>query len=675
MIFGGLNPAQKEAVKTVEGPVLTLAGAGSGKTRTLVHRIAYLAHAAEVQPRRIVALTFTNKAAFEMKSRCVQLIGSAAEEAKILTYHSFGLFLLRQIFAKIKHRTDFTIWDETDQEAVMKRIVAQVISRGDSTKHVVKYFLSLIASWKNNLISPLQAQEIIAGKRMQKNFHELDQEYLLYAPEIYQIYEKRKDMANAIDFEDMIYKTVLFLQDDSSLLAKYQNLYHYFLVDEYQDTNHAQYRLINMLAQATRNLFVVGDDDQSIYGWRGADISNILDFQKDYPEAKVIKLEQNYRSTQYILDLANRVIQNNLSRYSKTLYSTRKTGEKPYLLVAKNVEMQSEWVVTIIKKLREIMPFSEIAVLYRIHAHSRDFEQTLIDEKIPYRIHGGISFFNRKEVKDVLAYLRFIDNPFDEVAFVRALTTPARGVGEKSINKILIEKAKNPHKNFLEIIEDLLKRRVFHGHIQEALVKFTKFIKYCRELLSQGIDLYRFSDVVVQMSGLGPLYEKEDSLYLSERFHNITELQHSILAYTTENPTATLSDYLQHISLYTSAVEVAGHHEKLDCVNLMTVHNAKGLEFKAVFVTGLDENVFPHYWALKEGRLEEERRLFYVAVTRAKDYLFLTRSEENYNNDHHNDGTNQPSRFLLEIESFLYQEVDWLSYESFLAKFQVCSFS
>lgn len=630
---------QKIAVETIEGPVLTLAGAGSGKTKTIVHRLGYLIHVAKVPAESIVAVTFTNKAAMEMQERCLSLIGPIAQNIQIRTYHSFGLYLLRHLAGYIDYPSSFTIWDDQDQEEVIQNILTNKI-KFHATRTQIKYFSTQISSFKDNLITPEELREKL----------DLDQNQADILEELYIEYELQKKLAFAVDFSDLLYQTVLILEKNPQVLEKLQEKYKYYLVDEYQDTNLAQYRLINLLASKSRNLFVVGDDDQAIYGWRGADVRNILNFQDDYPEAKVIKLEENYRSTQSILNLANAIIEKNYHRHRKTLFSRRKEGCLPKLCILPNDQEEAHYVVKKIEEFIGKIPLSEIAILYRTHAQSRLFEEALLSCKIPYRIYGGIAFFARKEVKDVLAYLRFMENPFDDVSFIRAITTPARGVGEKALQKIFAKRYENPEKSLLDIISNPNFLEV-ETKTRKAILKFAELILMLKSL-SSSLSLPLLLEELLASSGLYDLFEEEDLLLGKNRLENLDELKNSMARFCEIYPQGTLKDYLQQISLYSSPQEI--EKSSVESVNLMTIHNAKGLEFQVVFVTGLEESLFPHPRSIQESNIEEERRLFYVAVTRAKDYLFLTRA--NLRMFHGFQKISYPSCFLLEIDEDLWEE-------------------
>ncbi len=630
-----LNGPQADAVRHTQGPVLALAGAGSGKTRTIVHRIGYLIHVDGVKPWRIVAVTFTNKAAQEMQQRTIDIVGPVAADCLIRTYHSFGLYLLRQLAQYLEMPASFTIWDEADQQSVIQTILTSKFNL-NLNKTQVRYFAQTFSSFKDSLISPDELADEV----------DLDQyEYGEIMQEAYHLYEQQKKQSIAMDFADLLYQPVRVLQSVPEALEKYRNRYRYFLVDEYQDTNYAQYMLINLLAGAERNLFVVGDDDQAIYGWRGADVTNILNFNQDYPDALVIKLEENYRSTQPILDLANSVIANNSNRMEKRLFTSLTEGSLPKLTVLPDDNSEAIFIAEQIARLSQSIHHDEIAVLYRTNAQSRLFEEALLQRKIPYRVFGGTAFFARKEVKDVLAYLRFIDNPFDEVSFIRAVTTPPRGIGEKSLEKIYAARFDNPEHSFLAIIGRAATLEI-PAKAQLALTELHDWITEMRARVKKQVDLGLLLEDILDRSGLLAAFEEEDRLLGTNRLEHITELKNSMLDFQTRRPEGLLSDYLQDISLYTSTADLnpegAGK-----AVNLMTIHNAKGLEFEVVFITGMDEDIFPHYLAQRNGDIEEERRLFYVAVTRAKRILQLTRAKRRMMGGQYQQ--TRPSVFLGEI--------------------------
>lgn len=610
-ILEPLNPPQREAVQKINGPVLILAGAGSGKTRTIVHRLAWMIHVEKIPPWKIASVTFTNKAASEMKERAIQVAGPIAAESQIRTYHSLGLYMLRQLAEYDDIPSNFTIWDDADQRGAIKSILE--LFDGKFTKTQIRYFANQISSYKDELISPDELAEQIDLEQL---------EFGDILEEIYRMYEIRKNRSYAMDFGDLLYRTVKILQKNPKALEYFQNKFRYFMVDEYQDTNFAQYTLIQMLAKESRNLCVVGDDDQAIYGWRGANVENILNFQKDFPDAFIVKLEQNYRSTQKILDVSNSVIQNNKGRMQKELWTDTKEGPVVKLLNFLSDRDEASGVARIIQSLILESPAHEVAVLYRTNMQSRLIEEALLERNIPYRVYGGISFYQRKEIKDVIAYLKLLVNPRDESSLIRALSTPSKGIGEKSIEKILnvVETGFSPEEDFLTI---LLSRSPLSGKADAAGKKLAETLQSLQKKAAKGSDLGLLLEELLDASGLKEMFEEEDSLLGTSRFENIAELKEGLMRFQRENPEAGLHEYLQSISLYSST---RAETPEESVVQLMTIHNAKGLEFDNVFLCSLDDDILPHYLSKRDDSMEEERRLLYVAVTRARKRLYMTRA-------------------------------------------------
>lgn len=638
-ILGNLNEPQKKAVMTTEGPLLVLAGAGSGKTRTIVHRMAYLIHGKKVPAYRIIAVTFTNKAAQEMHERALNLTGPIASESLIRTYHSLGLYFLRQFAAYLDYPGSFTIWDDTDQRNALKEILAGHFEKEKFNKTQLRYFAQTISSFKDALIGPEELSEEV----------DLDEyEFGDLLPEVYHLYENVKKNSLAFDFSDLLYQTVYLLENFPEVKERIQSRYEYFLIDEYQDTNHAQYVFINLIASKSSNLCVVGDDDQAIYGWRGADVRNILDFNRDYPDAVSVKLEENYRSTQKILNLANEVIEKNPERMPKKLWTSITGGEDPRLMVIPDAENEARAVSTIIDSLQREIPLEEIAVLYRTNAQSRLLEEALLALKIPYRVYGGVAFFGRKEIKDLLAYMRFLNNPRDRVAFIRILGAPSRGIGEKSVQKLLETADSRGLDSFLDALKS--DHNPLSGKGRKAAEGLGAWLTELHEKVKRPIDLGFLLEDILEKSGLREAYEEEDRLIGSNRIEYLTELKNSLLYYQENHTDALLADYLQDITLFTSTDDVKGEEGG---VHLMTIHNAKGLEFNTVFLTGLEDGTFPHFLAQREGNLNEERRLFYVAVTRAKERLYMSRAKRRMFQGMYQ--PSQPSVFLGEISPDSYQ--------------------
>lgn len=637
-----LNEPQQDAVQATEGPVLTLAGAGSGKTRTIVHRIAWLIHVKKVFPRRIVAVTFTNKAAQEMQERTFELAGEEARGCLIRTYHSLGLTFLRKYSRYLDLPDSFTIWDDEDQKnAISSIMLRDYQNRFNKTQ--LRYFVQAISSLKDELLGPDDAEQ---------NEDVAQMEFGEMLVDIYRKYEELKENSQAVDFADLIYLPVLIFESYPDVLNEIYEHYRYFLVDEYQDTNTAQYTLISLISKHSQNLCVVGDDDQAIYGWRGANVANILNFQKDFPQAKIVKLEQNYRSTQPILDLANCVIKNNPERMEKNLWTKNKEGELPILFTIYDDQQEAKAVANLVDQLRKQVSPEEIAVLYRTNAQSRLLEEYLLSLNIPYRVYGGISFFARKEIKDALSYLKFLSNPYDEISFIRMINTPKRGIGSSSRGKIInLRREKEEQRkelvSFFEIVDDA--KKVLSEKIFKTFKKIMTLMDEFAER-SQGADLgFLFEDLMTQ-SGYFKHVEEEDRLLGTGIMENLIELKNSMLRFQARDPIGGLRQYLQEISLLSDTSE----RSEARGVNLMTAHNSKGLEFSYVLLVGLDENIFPHYLARQEGDITEERRLFYVAVTRAKKGLYLFRSRRRFWQGHYND--TKPSVFLSEIPKEFYKD-------------------
>ena len=612
-LLAGLNPPQRDATLHLDGPILVLAGAGSGKTRVLTHRVANLILNHGIKPGRVLAVTFTNKASGEMRERLHALLGDAAKRIWISTFHSTALRILRHHANKLSYSNKFVIYDDQDSKGVVKQIVKELSINEE--KYPVKSFLRAIDNAKNNLISPEEAAERAHGieSDLQAQVYDRYQRYLL--------------QADAMDFGDLLANVVRLFKEHPEVLAHYRGLLHYLLVDEFQDTNKVQYLFIRMLAEPRRNLFVVGDDDQSIYGFRGASISNILEFERDYKGTKVIKLEQNYRSTATILDAAHAVIEKNKTRKAKKLWTDSDVGDQIKTFIGYDENMEAEFLASEIKKLTsQGMPYNSIGILYRTNAQTRAIEEALVRAKIPYRIFGGLKFFDRKEVKDILAYLRLLANPSDNQAFARIVNTPPRGIGAKALQTIS-QRADEDTTSFLPAAIEL-------AATHKAVRGFVELIADLKNDL-RNLSLSELISTVVHKSGYGPkLAAMKDPTALS-RIENLQELE--ALAATMqgglENPEDSVNGFLDHIAL-TSGSDVASsesdeqnEQQKVESVSLMTLHLAKGLEFPVVFLCGLEEGLLPHNRSLDDpAGLEEERRLCYVGITRAKEVLYLTRA-------------------------------------------------
>ncbi len=641
--YSKLNSQQIKAVQHGEGPLLILAGAGSGKTRTIIHRMAYLVHERHIPTHNIVAVTFTNRATAEMLERALEVVGSEASQSLIRTYHSLGLHILRKYSTNIGYKNSFTIWDESDVIRFIQRLLDAHFDH-DLNKVAIKYIANTISNWKDSLIFPEELLEKV-------NIYEYEHADILQ--EIYPLYEVQKHSINAVDFSDLIYLPVKLLKENQNILEHLWLQYSYFLVDEYQDTNIAQYELIRLLSKKHRNLCVVGDDDQSIYGWRGADVTNILQFNQHFPDATIIKLEQNYRSTNSILNIANHVIKHNTNRMKKILWSERSNTHTPKSIMVASDKQEAQIVANMITDIHNAQSKqTTIGILYRTNIQSRIIEEALLHKQISYKIYGGISFFSRKEVKDVLSYLKILVNPHDEPSWSRLVQTPSRGIGEKSMQKLYGLRESYYQKNHVYLDFITLLEKSDQANLSKTIVKKTQalgeWLHHLQDTIQNQASLScKFTTLledIMTQSGLEKVYAEEDSLLGSNRLDNIEELRTSLNVFQEEHHNATLDNYLQEISLQTSTKE-SGDNDNHAC--LMTIHNAKGLEFDVVFIMGLNEDVFPSYLAKRNDQLDEERRLFYVAITRAKDQLILLYSLRRFYNG--SIQTVMPSSFLNEI--------------------------
>lgn len=632
-----LNPEQRQAAETLEGPVLILAGAGSGKTRALTYRVANLMDHG-VPAWSILALTFTNKAAREMKERITQLVGEKAESAWISTFHSTCARILRRDIEKLGYTRSFTIYDDDDQGTVIKEILKRLnIDEKFLPPREVK---AKISDAKNKLMGPDEWFAKTERDFRNQTLHD-----------VFVAYEQRLKSANALDFDDLLLKTLELLADHPPVLESYRDRFHYVMVDEYQDTNYAQYMLVKLLTDKSRNLCVVGDDDQSIYGWRGADIRNILDFEKDYPDAKVIKLEQNYRSTANILDAANQVIAHNAGRKEKALWTEAGAGETIKLYCAGDEREEAAWVADRIRKMnRHGEEYGRMAVLYRTNAQSRVLEEMLMRAGIPYKVFGGLRFYDRKEVRDVIAYLRVIANPTDDVSLRRIINVPKRAIGDATIAE-LVRHAQEQEMPLFSALTDLPSS--LSSRPRKCVGDFFTMMTTLMAM-KDAMPLGTFVKQMVDQTGLMEQYQKEDSDEARSRVENIQEFLGAVEEFDRQTENATLEDYLENVALVT---ELDQAEEEKQYVTLMTLHSAKGLEFPNVFITGMEEGIFPSGRSLMdEQRMEEERRLCYVGITRAKERLFLSRASQRmlYNQINHN----APSRFLSEIPSRLLED-EW----------------
>ncbi|MBO8178228.1 MAG: DNA helicase PcrA [Bacillus sp. (in: Bacteria)] len=640
-LLNGLNPQQQQAVKTTEGPLLIMAGAGSGKTRVLTHRIAYLMVEKGVNPYNILAITFTNKAAREMKERIAALLGGAAEEIWISTFHSMCVRILRRDIDRIGINRNFTILDTTDQQSVIKGILKD--KNIDPKKFDPRTILGTISSAKNELMTPEEFAKQ-AGSY-----------YDTIVSDVYTEYQKRLRKNHALDFDDLIMTTIHLFQRVPEVLEYYQRKFQYIHVDEYQDTNRAQYMLVKMLASRFQNLCVVGDSDQSIYRWRGADISNILSFEKDYAHANVILLEQNYRSTKRILHAANEVIKNNVNRKPKNLWTENPEGQKIVYYRAHNEQDEAQFVA---KKIKELVDsgkrkLSDIAILYRTNAQSRVMEEVLLKSNLEYSIVGGIKFYDRKEIKDILAYLRLVANPDDDISLQRIINVPKRGIGSTSFDKI----ARYAQEHDISLFQ-AIGEADFIGlspKITKAVIEFRDFIQSFTQM-QEYLSVTELVDDLLDKSGYREMLIQEKSLESQSRLENIEEFLSVTKNFEENNEDKSLIAFLTDLALIADIDELGKEEDSSDAVILMTLHAAKGLEFPVVFLMGMEEGVFPHSRSLmEEEEMEEERRLAYVGITRAEEELYLTNAEMRTLFGRTN--MNPVSRFIDEIPEELIERV------------------
>lgn len=616
-ILTGLNPEQAEAVRTLEGPVLVLAGAGTGKTRVITCRIAYMLSRG-IMPEHILGLTFTNKAAAEMRERLASMIDpKLAEKVTLGTFHSFCIRLLRRNITKLGYLPSFTIADESDQQGIFKQACGNL--GYSSSNFPIGGAFSRISNWKNHLVDPLQAQR------------ESTNDFDTRTARIYEKYQELLEQQNMVDFDDMLLLVYQLFRDFPEILKEYQERYRYLLVDEYQDTNTAQFVIIKMIAGNTPNLCVVGDDDQSIYSWRGAEVSNILDFPQIFAGAKTIKLEQNYRSCSLILEAANAVLDSgNARRHRKKLWSALGDGKKPQVLALEDSEAEANFVSDSIFRLKNENPqlrYQDIAVLYRSNALSRAFELNFRRSGIPYRVVGGQQFFARREIKDAIAYLMLAVNPRADQSLLRVIGTPPRGFGETALSAL--KKARsNSHKSMLELLgdEDFLK------NVSATAARGAR--EFFAAVTAAGKDLAdpecKLTSVISQylhaagyLDGLQKIYK--DAKDVEKRLENFDEFLNDAGEFQSRNPGATVNDYLEKLRLDESNAE--DKEDNHDAVTLSSIHASKGLEYGIVFLSAMEHDIFPHFRALEENSLDEELRLFYVAITRAKRELYISRAK------------------------------------------------
>ncbi|BBB92374.1 MAG TPA: DNA helicase PcrA [Methylomusa anaerophila] len=634
-IFKRMNPAQQEAIAHINGPLLVLAGAGSGKTRVLTSRIAYLLSQG-VAPYHILAITFTNKAAAEMKERVAALVGPVAKDIWLSTFHAFcAKFLRLEIEYLGGYNRNFVIYDAADSQALIKNCLKEL--NLDDKQFTPNGVQAAISNAKNALLA------------VQGFTNQADNFYALKVAEVYKLYQHKLKANNALDFDDLLLLSVDLLEYNATIREKYQNKFQYILIDEYQDTNQAQYLLAKMLAAKYRNICVVGDVDQSIYAWRGANIRNIMDFEADYPEAKVIKLEQNYRSTQNILDAANAVIENNLDRKPKSLWTENEAGEPITCYMADDERDEARYIVDTITRLNTVYntSYGGMAVLYRTNAQSRVIEESLVKYGIPYTMVGGLKFYDRKEVKDILAYLRVLFNPADAVSLLRIINVPRRGIGDTTIGKLveyatgnnvaLFDAVSNP-----DLVPGLTARA--RGQLESLAELIFTLMSYQNTMLVAEI-----VEKVMKETGYLAELENEDTPQAEARIENLKEFISVAKEFAGSEVENNLENFLSHVALVTDADTAQTGDER---VTLMTLHSAKGLEFPIVFLAGLEEGIFPHVRTMMdEGDVEEERRLCYVGITRARRKLYVSYARQRM--IYGNTVTYSPSRFLAEIPSHL----------------------
>jgi DNA helicase II / ATP-dependent DNA helicase PcrA len=643
-----LNPAQRDAVLHTEGPMLVVAGAGSGKTRVLTYRIVHLLRAAGAKPNEILAITFTNKAAGEMKRRLEDLVGGVARTMWVMTFHAACGRILRREIPRLGYRSNFTIYDQADQVRVVKLCLDELDR--DPKRFVPRGIHAQISNAKNRLVGPEEYRARVSSF------------YDQTVADVYDLYQRRLHASNALDFDDLLYLTVEVLNRFPEARERWQKAFRYVLVDEYQDTNHAQYRLLQVLAAKHRNVCAVGDPDQSIYAFRGADIRNILEFERDFGEVRTIPLEQNYRSTNAILEAANAVISHNRERKPKNLWSELGEGESVHVVEVEDEHAEARFVASEIARLvEEGLAASEVAVFYRTNAQSRVLEDVLVRQEVPYQVIGGPRFYERAEVKDVVAYLQVLDNPADAVSLQRIANRPRRGIGDTTIARL---------QTFADAQGIALWEALARGEEAGCGAAPLKAVARLRTLLeslmaqAQDLSVPELLERVLEQSGYVEALEAERTVEALGRIENLQELVGVAREYQETADDPSLSEFLQQISLFSDQDELV---EEGGRVTLMTLHNAKGLEFRAVFLIGMEEGVFPHARSLEEQGLEEERRLCYVGLTRAQERLTLTHASAR--SLWGSKSYNLPSRFLDElpeerIERDRLRPTSWFSYNA-----------
>lgn len=635
----GLNDRQKEAVLHSEGPLLIMAGAGSGKTRVVTHKIAYLIEEKNVFPGSILAITFTNKAAAEMKTRVADLLNIDVDRMWMGTFHSICVRILRRDIDKIGFDKSFTIYDRDDQVTLVKECIKE--ENIDKDMYKESYLLARISSLKDSQTDP--------DTFINENYKDIKERTV---GEIYALYQKKLKSYNALDFDDLIIRAVEVLSNNPIILDYYQNKFKYVFVDEYQDTNKIQYTLVKLLSDKHRNICVVGDSDQSIYAWRGADITNIMNFEKDFPGAMVVKLEQNYRSTQNILNVANQVIKNNSERKEKRLWTDNTEGD---IIIHEQCEYSEEEAFFVAKKIQEFIykgyKPSDIAILYRTNVQSRTFEEAFISEGLPYKIVGGLKFYDRKEVKDLIAYLKFIQNPNDNISLKRIINTPKRGIGNSTIEKI---------ESYAAETEDSIYGALLSiGDISTLTGRATNSIKPFVELMNRFMamkeimGIKEFIEEVINSAGYVAELEKENTIEAKTRIENIKDFLSVALTFEEKNEGANMEDFLASVSLLSDMDKTI---DSDNLITMMTVHSAKGLEFPIIFLVGMEEGLFPISRSFdNEKDMEEERRLCYVAITRAEQQLIITHAQKRtiYGSTNYT----MPSRFLDEMGDSIEKKV------------------
>ena len=638
-IIDVLNDKQKEAVLSTEGPCLVIAGAGSGKTKVLTHKIAYLMQEKNVKPWSILAITFTNKAANEMKERVENLVGDVAKDMWIGTFHSICVRILRRYIDRIGFTSSFIIFDSSDQRTLVKQCLKQL--NIDDKMLNDRAVLSEISNAKNEMLEP-DAYKLRTNNEMRKET----------IAKVYELYQKRLRENNAIDFDDIINYTIRILSENPDVLEYYTNKFEYVLVDEYQDTNKAQFTLVSILAALHGNITVVGDNDQGIYSFRGADITNILNFEKDFPGTKIIKLEQNYRCTQNILDAANAVIKHNETKYEKKLWTENGKGGMITVFRGNDEYDEANFIVENINRLRreEYMTYNDFAILYRMNSQSRSIEDILRRENVPYKIIGGLKFYERKEIKDTIAYLRLIQNPSDNLSLTRIINEPKRGIGKTSLDNVQQIAVQSETSMY-----DVIKRADEFG-LNRVFVNSREFVSQIEELRAKK-DNIKISDLIketLNKTGYTKALEDEDTTEAETRLENIEEFLTVAMEFEEQMAENSLEEFLEGITL-SSDLDNADDQE--DSVTLMTLHSAKGLEFPVVFLVGMEEGIFPGYKSIGEPKeLEEERRLCYVGITRAKQNLFISCARQR--TIFGSTSCNQVSRFVKEIPKELMDGFD-----------------